>query len=210
MAKKPIARRVAGGASGKLPAVQSEAVGKFDKFGAFGLALPAVLLSVIGLIVAIGYTHDQHDVGLFGLIPGTKSVFDWNSGPESVGTLSKAGISISGFQSTNYIAPLEEGEVDVAVLTVGTRHNVHVGDVFTLNGDTPNVRLEFVVFEARERESLAYILLGQDVSSSSKKARKYSMKESDIRKLCGTDIKVKREWKDQLIRRYVEPRTTQQ
>ena len=81
---------------------------------------------------------------------------------------------------------------------------------FTLNGETPNVRLEFVVFEARERESRAYILLGQDVAAKAGQGRKFSMKESDIRKICGTDIKVKREWKDQLIRRYVEPRTTQQ
>jgi hypothetical protein len=212
MAKKPLpVKRAAGGpppGPGGAPAKppKSEAVGKFDRFGAFALALPTMLLGLITLVIAIGYTNREFDVGLFGF-PG-KSKLDWDTGGESI---SKTGASaqITGFETHNYIGRLSEGEVDVAVLNVGSAHNVNLGDVFTLGGSTdPSVRLEFVVFDVGDTISRAYILLGQDLSEG--KERKYSLSHTKIRELCGnnTGIEVKRDWDNQIIRRYVESRST--
>lgn len=210
MAKKPLPpKRAAGGpppGPGGAPAMpKSEAVGKFDKFGAFALALPTMLLGLITLVIAIGYTNREFDVGLFGF-PG-KNTLDWNSGSESV---SKTGgtAQITGFETHNYIGRVSEGEFDVAVLNVGSAHNVNLGDVFTLGTATdPSVRIEFVVFDVGDTISRAYILLGQDLSEG--KERKYNLSHSKIRELCGntTGIEVKREWDNQIVRRYVETRS---
>jgi hypothetical protein len=211
MAKKPLPpKRAAGGpppGPGGAPAKpKSEAVGKFDKFGAFALALPTMLLGLITLVIAIGYTNREFDVGLFG-IPG-KNTLDWNTGGESV---SKTGgtAQILNFETHNYIGRLSEGEMDVAVLNVGSSHNVNLGDVFTLSGTTdPSVRIEFVVFDVGESISRAYILLGQDVSEG--KGRKYNLTQTKIKELCGnlSNIEVKRDWDNQIVRRYVEARST--
>jgi hypothetical protein len=209
MAKKPLPpKRAAGspppgpaGAPAKQP--RSEAVGKFDKFGAFALALPCMLLGLITLIIAIGYTNREFDVGLLG-IPG-KTKMDWDGGGEALSKTAK----ITGFETHNYIGRLSEGEVDVAVLDVGSANNVNLGDVFTLSGSTdPSVRIEFVVFDVGETISRAYILLGQDLSEG--KERKFSLSQTKIRELCGntTGIEVKRDWDNQIIRRYVESRST--
>lgn len=213
MAKKPLPakRPPAGGPPPKKGGAptpqQSEAVGKFDKFGAFGLAIPTTLLAIITLVLAISYTHTEHDVGLFGMLK--KSVADWNGGGGSIQKLSGTP-QISGFESHNYIGRLSEGEVDVAVLNVGYEHGVNLGDVFTLSSsNSAAVRLEFVVFDVGPNISRAYILLGQDVSAG---PREFSLQASSIEKLCGgkSNIEVKREWGDQIIRRYVEPRTNAQ
>ena len=71
MAKKPLPpKRPMGGppgAPGGAPsAVQSEAVGKFDKFAAFALAIPSGILAIVTLVIAIGYTNSEFDVGFFG------------------------------------------------------------------------------------------------------------------------------------------------
>ncbi|MCA8915552.1 MAG: hypothetical protein KDB90_09080 [Planctomycetes bacterium] len=212
MAKKPLPpKRAAGGApkaGGGAPSpAQSEAVGKFDKFAAFGLAIPSALIAIITLVLAVGYTNKEFDVGLFGF--PKKSIADWNGGGASIQTLGS--IQISGFETHNYIGRLSEGEVDVAVLNVGATQGVNLGDVFTLASPTDAaVHLEFVVFDVGDSISRAYILLGQDVSEG--KARAYGLGESSIVKLCGgaSGIEVKREWKDQIIRRYAEARTNAQ
>ena len=213
MAKKPLPAKRApaggppkGGASAPKPQ-QSEAVGRFDKFAAFGLAIPAGVLAICALVLAIGYTSKEFDVGLFGF--PKKSIADWNGGSASIQTL--GAVQITGFETHNYIGRLSEGEVDVAVLNVGTAHGVNLGDVFTLATPTDaSVRLEFVVFDAGDNISRAYILLGQDVSEG--KTRKYNLTESKMKELCGgtSAIDVKREWKDQIIRRYSEARTNAQ
>jgi hypothetical protein len=213
MAKKPLPpKRAAGGApksgGGAPSAVQSEAVGKFDKFAAFGLAIPSTVLAIVALVLAIGYTNKEFDVGLFGF--PKKSIADWNGGGASIQKLTGP-VQITGFETHNYIGRLSEGEVDVAVLSVGSAHGVNLGDVFTLASPTDAaVHLEFVVFDVGDNISRAYILLGQDVSEGKK--RGYSLAESSVKKLCGgnSGIEVKRDWKDQIVRRYAEARTNAQ
>ncbi|MBZ0136089.1 MAG: hypothetical protein K8I27_06930 [Planctomycetes bacterium] len=214
MAKKPLpAKRPPAAGSpppkkGSAPTPQqSEAVGKFDKFSAFALAIPSALLAIITMVIAIGYTHDVHDVGLFGF--PKKSINDWNAGSSSIQKLGVP-IQITGFESHNYIGRLSEGEVDVAVLNVGYEHNVNLGDVFTLSSPADaTVRLEFVVFDVGPNISRAYILLGQDVSGGD---RKYSLTASSVETLCKgkSNIDVKRDWGDQIIRRYAEARSNAQ
>ncbi|MCA8910881.1 MAG: hypothetical protein KDB82_04205 [Planctomycetes bacterium] len=196
------------GAPGGAPsAVQSEAVGKFDKFAAFALAIPSGILAIVTLVIAIGYTNSEFDVGFFGF--PKKSVADFDGGAASVQKLGST-VQITGFESQNYIGRTSEGEMDVAVLNVGSANNVNLGDVFTLKGDTAGVRLEFVVFDVGENISRAYILLGQDVSEG--KERQFSLKRSDLEKLCGggSNIEVERTFQDQIVRRYCEARTTAQ
>ena len=213
MAKKPLPPKRAAGGPPKGPggapaqAPKSDAVGRFDKFGAFALALPCTLLGLITLFIAIGYTNSEFDVGFFG-IPG-KSIANWNGGSDGIQKLSGP-VQITGFETHNYVGRLSEGEVDVAVLNVGSSHNVNLGDVFTLasQADT-SVRVEFVVFDLGESISRAYILLGQDVSEG--KERKFSLGQTKIKELCGgstTGIEVKREWANQIVRRYVESRSS--
>ena len=212
MAKKPLpAKRPVGGpppAKGGAPTPQqSEAVGKFDKFAAFGLAMPTMLLGILTLVLAISYTQTNLDVGFFGF--PKKSINDWNAGGASVQKLTGEA-QITGFESHNYIGRLSEGEVDVAVLSVGYEHNVNLGDVFTLSSPTdPAVRVEFVVFDVGPNISRAYILLGQNVADGS---RKHSLQASSIEALCGgkSNISIKRDWADQIIRRYAEERTNAQ
>lgn len=214
MAKKPLPakRPPAGGApapkkGGAPTPQQSEAVGKFDKFSAFGLAMPSMLLGILTMVLAISYTYTEHDVGFFGILK--KSIADWNGGSAAPQKLSGA-VQITGFESHNYIGRLSEGEVDVVVLSGGYEHNVNLGDVFTLSAPTdPSVRLEFVVFDVGPNISRAYILLGQDVSAGD---RKFSLQASSIEQLCGgrSNIDVKREWQDQIMRRYVEARSNAQ
>jgi hypothetical protein len=178
-----------------------EAEGKFDKFAAFGLVLPATLLAIITLIVAMGYTVYAFDVGF----PG-KTVANWNTGSEAVTKLSGA-VQISGFSQSGYIGDSSSGEMDVALLNVGRNHNVNLGDVFTLTTETPDVRIEFVVFDVQAETSQAYILLGENVAEGGK--RKYGFKLSALCELCGgtNNIAVQRLWKDQIVRRYAEPRS---
>jgi hypothetical protein len=212
MAKKPLPpKRAAGGppkgpGGAPAPAPKSEAVGKFDKFSAFALALPCTLLGLITLFIAIGYTNAEFDVGLFGM-PG-KSVSNWNGGSDAVTKLSGS-VQITGFETHNYIGRLSEGEVDVAVLNVGSANKVNLGDVFTLASQADaGVRIEFVVFDVGETISRAYILLGQDLSEGKK--RNYSLSQSKITQLCGgtSGIEVKREWANQIVRRYCEARSS--
>ncbi|MEZ5992720.1 MAG: hypothetical protein R3E76_10245 [Planctomycetota bacterium] len=213
MAKKPLpAKRPPAGAppkaAGKAPSpAQSEAVGKFDKFAAFGLVIPTGVLAIVTLVIAIGYTNTQFDVGFFGF--PKKSVADYEGGSAAVVKLSGP-VQAIRFESHNYIGRTSEGEMDVAVLNVGSDNNVKLGDVFTLSNETPGVRLEFVVFDVGATISRAYILLGQDVSEG--KDRQYSLSVTDLAKLCGgeSNIEVKRLWKDQIVRRGVEARTTAQ
>ncbi|MBE7492199.1 MAG: hypothetical protein HS108_10640 [Planctomycetes bacterium] len=188
-------------------AAQNDAVGRFDKFGTFALALPCTVLALAALIMAVHYTSSRFDTGLFGF-PG-KKVMDWDSGAHSVGGTVEA--AITGFESHNYIGRLAEGEVDVVVLNVGSDQRVNLGDVFVLAGtEQPDVRVEFVVFDLQSNISRAYILLGQNVEGG--KARQYSLRRDDVLKLCGgaegATVKVKRPWKDQIVRRYVEARST--
>ncbi|MBX3474596.1 MAG: hypothetical protein KF754_09455 [Planctomycetes bacterium] len=185
------------------PAPQSDAVGKFDKFSAFALALPCTVLSLACMILAIGYTNSHFDTGLFG-IPG-KTIQDWDGGAHSIGGANPA--VITGFESHNYIGRLAEGEVDVVVLNVGSDQRVNLGDVFVLDGaEQPDLRVEFVVFDLQANVSRAYILMGQNVEGG--KGRAFSLKRDDVTRLCGaeTNVKVKRDWKNQIIRRYVEAR----
>lgn len=215
MAKKPLPmkRPPAGlppkkGGAPAPTAAQSEAVGKFDKFAAFGLAVPSTVLALICLVLAISYTSKEFDIGLFGF--PKKTIVDYNTGASAVAK-SSGKVQITGFESHNYIGRTSEGEMDVAVLNVGSDNNVHLGDVFTLANKTDEgVRAEFVVFDLGPNVSRAYILLGQDVSAG--KQRKYSLKASDLASLCGseTNIDVKREWVDQDIRRYCEARSSAQ
>ncbi|MCC6573613.1 MAG: hypothetical protein IT462_07470 [Planctomycetes bacterium] len=222
MAKLPAPKKAAvsarAGSTGmamEKTTVQSEAVGKFDKFGLFALLVPSVVLALVGLLLAISYTSSHFEVGFLGVLPGAKKELSWNAGDESVTIKKAGGATITGFECDNYIARQQNGDVDVAVIDAGTMHNVHVGDVFTLDGmaeDTAKkVRLEFVVFEVMPSVSRAYILLGEDVSANAGK-RSYSLARTKITALCGAekDIKVKRLWKDQIVRRYVEARSTKQ
>ncbi len=211
MAKKPIPRKGAGASAAgiALPSrtpqpPQSEAVGKFDKFSAFGLVLPCLVLALITLVMAIGYTAREFDTGLFGF-PG-KTVADWDSGNEAVRKGTGA-VQITGFSQSNYIARSAAGEVDVAELNVGRMHGVNLGDVFTLTTETPDVRLEFVVFDVQAETSQAYILLGQNVSEN--RPRQYSLRLVDIERLCGgaSGVQVQRLFKDQIVRRGIERRS---
>lgn len=215
MAKKPLPRRSPGataaasgatsGAARPKPPARSEAEGRFDKFATFGLALPCTLLAIVGIVIASSYTLHAHDVGFLGLTGKTES--SWNTGSESVQRLSGP-IQITGFESNNFIGRTAEGEVDVAVLNVGSSNNVNLGDVFTLqNMPSNNVRLEFVVFDVQSNVSRAYVVLGQDVSAG---GQRRSLKLSDMDELCGgtTNITVKRDWRDQIQRRWAETRAT--
>jgi hypothetical protein len=207
-AKRPPAAgpKPAPSSKGGPPTEQSEAVGKFDKFSTFALALPSFLLAVITLVLAIGYTHTNFDIGLFG-IPG-KTVEDYNTGVDSVQTLGNP-IEVIGFEHHNYIGRSADGEVDVAVLNVGRNHNVRLGDVFTLSRPQEGVRLEFVVYDLGDSRSRAYILLGQNPGSDGE--RRYSLERSKMIELCGGErgITVQRQWRDQIIRRGVEAREMQ-
>lgn len=196
MAKKP------------APAAQSgpsdEAVGKFDKFGAFALAIPTFLLACVAIAVGFSYTHANYDVSLGGMM--AKTIPDWEGGPESVGVKRALTPKIKGFEATGYLARPNAGEMDVAVLNVGYEDNVNLGDVFTLKKDLgEGVRFEIVVFDVQANTSRGYILLGQT-------ERKYDLKLSSLKELCGgeSDIEVQRQWKDQIVRRYVEERSTGQ
>ncbi|MCB9932166.1 MAG: hypothetical protein H6841_01955 [Planctomycetes bacterium] len=212
MAKKPLPpKRAAGGQpkgpSGAPSAVQSEAVGKFDKFATFALAVPSAVLAIACLVIGLLYTNEQFDVGIFGF--PKKSIMNWNAGSDSVQKLTP--VQITGFETHNYVGHLSEGELDVAVLNAGSDNNVNLGDVFTLAGQTDaDVRLEFVVFDVGDNISRAYVLLGQDVSEG--KSRKYSLRQSDLERLCGglKGIDVKRDWNDQIVRRYCEARSNAQ
>ncbi len=191
----------------------SEAVGKFDKFGLFALLIPSVLLALSGLVLGIAYTHSRFDIGLLGILPGAKRSASWDAGEDAVKSLQP--VEITGFECENYIARQQNGDVDVAVLSVGSNHKVNLGDVFTLEAapeSAKNVRIEFVVFEVLPSVSRAYILLGEDVSANPNAERAFSLSRDSIVKLCGgeRDIKVKRQWRDQIVRRYVEPRAVKQ
>lgn len=213
MAKKPLPRKrppalVKKGGPGAPSPVQSEAVGKFDKFGAFGLVIPCTVLSITTLALAIMYTSDQFDFGIFGF-PG-KTISSYDSGSDSVQKLTDSS-KIMGFEQTGYIGRVAEGEMDAVRLNVGSNHGVNLGDVFVLaSGGAESVRLEFVVYDLQPDTSRAYILLGQDVSEG--KQRQYSLRSDDLESLCGgsSDIEVSRKWADQIIRRYVEQRSSAQ
>jgi hypothetical protein len=217
MAKKgATAVRVPPPAAGGVPtAAQSEAVGKFDKFALFALALPATLLALTALVLSVGYTHEHMDTGFLGFLPGAKRQMEYeSSGPGGINKLDN--VHIIGFESHNYIGRLQDGDVDVAVLDAGSRHNVHLGDVFTLSAPTDaTIRLEFVVFDLQRDNCRCYIVLGQDVSASNGE-RKASLAQSEMRKLVGGDasaplnVEVKRKWPDQIVRRYVEARSIKQ
>jgi hypothetical protein len=197
----PAPRRSQPGPSGG--AAQSDAVGKFDKFSAFALALPCTVLALICLGVAVSYTNKHFSVGLFGLMG--KTVQDWDGGSDQI--TSTSAVSIKGFEAHDYIGNVSEGEVDVAVIDAGSDHRVNLGDVFVLDSETPDVRLEFEVFEVQSNFCRAYILLGQNVEGG--KQRGYSLKREDIVRLCGgneDNIKVKRPWRDQEVRASVENR----
>ena len=215
MAKKPpppgkVPPPGASGAPG-----QSDAVGKFDKFALFALTLPAFLLAISALVVAVSYTHDHMDTGFLGFLPGPKKITDYESaGPK--GLNKPDNVHVVGVESHNYIGRLQDGDVDVVVLDAGSRHNVRLGDVFTLKSAPDKVRVEFVVFDLQRDTSRAYILLGQDVSAS-KGERKYSLSNDHVRELLGlTDknaalnVEVQRKWSDQIIRRYSEVRSNKQ
>ena len=212
MAKKPLpprrsANAAAPGAAPGKPQ-KSEAETKFDKFGAFALALPCTILAIAALVMAVAYTHRSFDIGFFGF--PKKSIVSWESGPEAVNRLGSKAM-VTSFESTNYIGRLSDGEVDVAVLNVGRNHNVNLGDVFTPKNVPEGVRLEFVVFDVQGDSSRAYILLGQTVADGK---RAHSLKASSIRALCGAgdsvEVEVDRAWRDQQIRRGVETRTSAQ
>ncbi len=203
--RTPVAKKAAqSGKPSRTP--KSEAAGRFDKFAAFALAIPSTILAVIALVMAVGYTLENFDVGFMGF--PAKTITSYNQGSEAV---QKIGGSpqITGFEQTNYIGRVAEGEMDVVVLNVGRENNVKLGDVFLLGAGTPeNVRLEFVVFDLQDNVSRAYILLGQDVSNEQE--REYSLKMSDLERLCGgtSDIDVSRTWEQQIIRRYAESRSS--
>lgn len=192
--RTPVAKKVDAGKPGRKP--KSEAVGKFDKFAAFALAIPSAVLAIIALVLAIGYTHDNLDVGFLGF--PAKTISDFDNGIQMI----SGSPQITGFEQTNYIGHVSEGEMDVAVLNIGRENGVNLGDVFVLAGNTPgNVRLEFVVFDLQDNISRAYILLGQDVSND--QAREYSLRMSDLEELCGgtSGIDVSRTWAEQIVRR---------
>lgn len=203
MAKRIPAPRRAAGPVPAGAAAQSDAVGKFDKFATFALALPCTVLALVGLFIGVNYTSNTWDVGLFGF-PG-KVVADWETGPESLSGATAA--AITGFEAHDEIGRTSDGEVDVAVLNIGYDQRVNLGDVFVLEQEPSDVRLEFVVFDVQANVSRAYILLGQNVEGG--RERSASLKRSDMVTLCGgneTNIKVKRPYSQQIIRRYVESR----
>jgi hypothetical protein len=209
MAKKPLPVKRPVGAAPKpapgrgAPPQQSEAVGRFDKFAAFGLALPSFLIAVITLVFAVGYTNAEFDVGFFG-IPG-KTVEAYDTGVDRV-QLTGEQPQVLGFERHDYIGNSADGDVDVAVLNVGSANNVRLGDVFTLARSVDGVRLEFIVFDLGEDRSRAYILLGQNPGTDG--TRRYSLSRSSMVELCGGErgINVQRLWRDQIIRRYTEKR----
>ena len=206
MAKKiSVPRRPVPGPS--AAAAQSDAQGRFDRFAAFGLALPCTVLALFCLFLAMGYTSKHFGVGFLGL--GGKSIQDWDSGSDQIATTTAVGII--GFEAHDYIGRVSEGEVDVAVIGAGSGQNVNLGDVFVLEGEAADVRLEFVVFEVQENLCRAHILLGQNVEGGKK--RGYSLRRDDLVRLCGGNdpsvqpIRVKRPWSEQVVRRYVERRS---
>ncbi|CAG1770682.1 hypothetical protein BAC2_01217 [uncultured bacterium] len=215
MAKKPMpAGKVPPPGAAGAPG-QSDAVGKFDKFALFALTIPATLLAIMALVLAVGYTSEHMDTGFLGFLPGPKKIQDYESASPK-GLNKTDNVHIVGVESHNYIGRLQDGDVDVVVLDAGSRHNVHLGDVFTLKSTTDKVRLEFVVFDLQRDTSRAYILLGQDVSASNGE-RTFSLAQTDVRKLVGAtdanvplNVEVQRKWADQYVRRYVEIRSNKQ
>jgi hypothetical protein len=209
MAKKPPP-------PGKVPppgaAQQSDAVGKFDKFALFALAIPAFVLALTALILGVSYTHEHMDTSFLGFLPGPKKITDFDSsGPK--GLNKQDNVYIVGVESHNYIGRLQDGDVDVVVLNAGSRHNVHLGDVFTTKSTPDKVRLEFVVFDLQRDTCRAYILLGQDVSATGGE-RKYSLNADSVREMLGVtdksaalNVQVERKWVDQYVRRFVETRS---
>ncbi|MHC4840354.1 MAG: hypothetical protein ACYTDT_05245 [Planctomycetota bacterium] len=204
MAKKPFPGAAPGGPS----AAQSEAVGKFDKFGTFALALPATILAIVALMVADGYTMKHHGWSLI-RTPTQPSYDSTMQGTD--GIVSATAAQVVGFSQDNYIGRSSEGEVDAAELSVGYDNGVRMGDVFTLKTEPEGVRLEFVVFDVQAATSRAYILLGQNLSGEGA-ARKYGLKRTQLVDLCGKEsgIEVKRVWSDQQVRRHTERRSSQQ
>ena len=215
MAKKPLPPgKVPPPGSAGAPG-QSDAVGKFDKFALFALAMPATLLAITALVLAVAYTSEHMDTGFLGFLPGPKKITDYESASPK-GLNKTDNVHIVGVESHNYIGRLQDGDVDVVVLDAGSRHNVHLGDVFTLKSATDKVRLEFVVFDLQRDTSRAYILLGQDVSATNGE-RTFSLAQTDVRKLVGAvdanvplNVEVQRKWADQYVRRYVEIRSNKQ
>jgi hypothetical protein len=212
MAKKPLpAKRPAASPAppkpaapkGGPPPVNPEAVGRFDKFATFALAVPTFILAVLALVLAASYTRSTFDIG----IPG-KTVEDYNNGPEAIQTAGEP-VQVIGFERHNYIGRASDGDVDVAVLNVGSNHNVKLGDVFTLPGGQEGVRLEFVVYELGASRSRAYILLGE--TPSDRGARRFGLQRAKMVELCGGErnITVQRQWRDQIVRRGVERRELQ-
>ncbi|MCF6229026.1 MAG: hypothetical protein L3J82_10315 [Planctomycetes bacterium] len=201
MAKKPFPGAAPGGPS----AAQSEAVGKFDKFGTFALALPVTILAVVALFVADGYTMSH--LGWSFVRTPTRVSYDSVNMQGTDGIISSKPATVIGFSQENYIGRSSEGEVDAAELSVGYNNGVRLGDVFTLKKDTDGVRLEFIVFDVQGSTSRAYILLGQNLSGDAK--RKYSLKRTSLVDLCGKEngIEIKRLWADQQIRRHTEVRS---
>lgn len=205
MAKLPAGPRRPMGGAPAAAAAQSDAVGKFDKFSTFALALPCTILALVCLVQAASYAQDHFGVSFFGI--GAPTQQGWESGSDSINSTSA--VQITGFESHDFIGRVSEGEVDVAVISAGSDQRVNLGDVFVLDAEQPDVRCEFVVFEVQSNFCRAYILLGQNVEGADK-PRKYSLKRSEMVKLCGAeqDIRVKRPWRDQNVRRYVEARST--
>lgn len=215
MAKKPpppgkVPPPGAAGAPG-----QSDAVGKFDKFALFALAIPAVVLAISALFFGVSYTHDHMDTSLLGFLPGPKKIADYESASPK-GLNKTDNVHVTGVESHNFIGRLQDGDVDVVVLDAGSRHNVHLGDVFTLKSSPDKVRLEFVVFDLQRDTCRAYILLGQDVSASNGE-RKFSLGADSVREMLGVtdknaalNVEVQRKWADQYVRRFVETRSNKQ
>lgn len=201
MAKKPFPGAAAGGPS----AAQSEAVGKFDKFGTFALALPVTILAVVALFVADGYTMKH--LGWSLVRTPTRVSYDSVNMQGTDGIISSSPATVIGFSQENYIGRSSEGEVDAAELSVGYNNGVRLGDVFTLKKEADGVRLEFIVFDVQGATSRAYILLGQNLSGDAK--RQYSLKRTSLVDLCGKEngIEIKRVWADQQIRRHTEMRS---
>jgi hypothetical protein len=187
-----------------------------DKFALFSLCVPAVVLALSALIIGVSYTSEHMDTGFMGFLPGSKKIADYESrGPAGINKTDN--VHIIGFESHNYIGRLQDGDVDVVVIDAGSRHGVHLGDVFTLKAAADaTVRVEFEVFDLQRDNCRAYILLGQDVTASNGE-RKFTLAQSDMRKLLGAadasgplNVEVDRKWSDQIVRRYVEARSAKQ
>lgn len=188
-------------------AAPSDALGKFDKFSTFALALPVTILAIVALMIADGYTM-KHLGWSMVRMPSIPSYDGSMEGTDGI-VKSDGQVQVMGFSQQNYIGRSSEGEVDSAKLNVGYANGVRLGDVFTLKTEPEGIRLEFVVFDVQSSTSQAYILLGQALSDSGA-TRSTGLKRSQLVELCGgneTGIEVKRLWKDQLIRRHTEKRS---